>query len=269
MTPLVPLLLLSTALHAADNSSGAWGPDYKDRINEVYNLVRLSSVYSGRGDMAESPMWFPKQTGRDSAGNPIYGALPPVFDGAGALAFAPNLGLNKGNPKPVVVATNQLPEIAHSVDEVAFVFAHEFAHLELGHPQKLDAKIKALFNAWADTKSDPAYWNDTPSSQVQADFRAARAPGGRTNAEELAAFQSGLEDAADLRGRELMKTAGFNEQGAPDLLKHAHEWMNARLSAAQLAALNRQVLDHRPPDQRAKSMAEENAGMCLAQGPCR
>jgi hypothetical protein len=268
MTPLVPLLALASLLHAGDNSSGAWGIDYKERINEVYNKVRLSSVYSGRGDMADQPMWFPKQTGRDSAGNPVYGQMPGVFDGAGALAFAPHIGLNDKGDKPLVVATNQLPEIAHSVDEVAFVMAHEFAHLEKGHPQKLDAKIKELFNKWSDAK-DPDYWNNTPSAQVQKEFREAKGASGRTNAEELAAFQSQMEDEADLRGRELMKTAGFNEDGAPKLLQHANEWMSARLNAQQLAALKKQVQDHRPPDQRAKTMADENAGMCLNEGPCK
>ena len=268
MTPLVPLLALAASLaHAGDNHSGAWGIDYRERINEVYNKVRLSSVYSGRGSMAEQPMWFPKQTGRDSAGNPTYGRIPGVFEGAGALAFAPQIGLNKGNDKPLVVATDQLPEIAHSPDEAAFVMAHEFAHLEKDHPKKLDAKIKELFDKWADTK-DADYWN-TPSEQVQKDFRAGKSASGRTNADELAAFQSAMEDEADLRGRELMKAAGFNEDGAPRLLQHANEWMGARLNAQQLAALKKQVQDHRPPDQRAKTMADENAQMCLSEGPCK
>lgn len=268
MTPLVPLLALASLLQAADNHSGAWGPDYRDRMSEVYNLVRLSSTYNLRDQMSPQPMWFPKVVGRDSAGDPKYGTVPPAFDGAGALAFAPHIGLNKNGDKPIVAATDQMGELAHSLDEVAFVFAHELAHLEKGHPQKLDAKIKELFNKWSDTK-DPDYWNDTPSAQVQKDFRSAKGPGGRTNAEELAAFQSAMEDEADLRGRELMKAAGFKEQGAVDLLQHAHEWMNARLTAAQVAALNKQVQDHRPPDQRAKSMAEENAQMCLSEGPCK
>lgn len=269
MTPLVPLLALTASLlHAGDNASGAWNIDYKERINEVYNKVRLSSVYTLRGSMAEQPMWFPKQTGRDSAGNPTYGQMPGAFDGAGALAFAPHIGLNDKGDKPLVVATNQLPEIAHSADEVAFVMAHEFAHLEKGHPQKLDEKIKQLFDKWSDTK-DADYWSNTPSAQVQNEFRAGKSASGKTNAEELAAFQSAMEDEADQRGRELMKTAGFNEEGAPKLLQHANEWMNARLNAQQLAALKKQVQDHRPPDQRAKTMADENAAMCLNEGPCK
>lgn len=264
MTPLIPILTLISVLHAADNSSGAWGIDYKERINEVFNRVRLSSTYSGRDALGEQPMWFPKVVGRDSANNAVYGPLPSAFDGAGALAFAPNIGLNKDNSKPIVVATNQLPEIAHSVDEAAFVMAHEMAHLEKGHPGKLDLKIKMLFTAWSNGIDSADYWNNTPSAKVQQDFRSAKVNGGQTNAEVLAAFQSAMEDEADLRGRELMKAAGFKEEGAPKLLEHAAEWMKARLSAQQLAALNRQILDHRPPEARAKSMKEENAGMCLA-----
>jgi len=186
----------------------------------------------------------------------------------GALAFEAHIGLNKDGDKPIVVATNQLGDIAHSIDEVAFVFAHEFAHLELGHPKKLNDQISKLFDEWSKTK-DPDYWNTLKPGQANKEFRAARSPRSKTYQEELASFQSAMEDQADLRGRELMKTAGFKEEGAVAPLQHAHEYMQARLTAAQLAEISKQVQDHRPPAERAKGMAEENAQMCLKDGPCQ
>lgn len=268
MTPLVPLLALVSCLQAADNSSGPWGIDFRERMNEAYNKVRLSSTYSGRDSLGETPMWFPKVVSRDSAGNAVFGEIPAVFDGAGALAFEAHIGLNKDGNKPLVAATNQLGEIAHSIDEVAFVFAHEMAHLEKGHPKKLADQIGKLFEEWSNTK-DPDYWSNLQPGQANKDFRAAKSPRGKTYQEELAAFQSAMEDEADMRGRELMKTAGFKEEGAVALLQHAHEYVNARLTDAQKADLAKQVQDHRPPDQRAHTMAEENAQACLNEGPCK
>jgi|GEM_PF-4104219 len=269
MLPLFPLLLAAVLVRADDNVCPGWGPDAPQELNAVYNRIRRNTTYDQRDAMNETPVWFPlPQTtkGRDGrvavkrnmGGDVSYQPLPAVFDGAGALAFAPNLSLNKGNPKPVVVATTQLFEIAHSADEAAFVFAHEFAHLELGHPQLLDAEIKRQFDEWSKTKPDD-YWTSPAGKHAAEDFR-------KDKADALAQFQRPLEDAADSRGRELMQAAGYDPRAAASLLAHASQWMQARLGDAAFAAMAGGTLDHRMPMDRAKTMAEQTAGQSLPDG---
>jgi hypothetical protein len=270
MSPLIPLLLtLSGFTRAADNVCPGWGPEAPQELNAVYNRIRLTTTYDRRDAMREEPVWFPQartatdakgkvSVQRDMSGGVVYAPLPSVFDGAGALAFAPNLSLNKGNPKPVVVATIQLFEIAHNADEAAFVFAHEFAHLELGHPQLLDAEISRQFDAWSKAKSDD-YWATAKPGQGAEDFRKDRG-------DALARFQQPLEDQADARGRELMQAAGFDPNGAATLLAHAAQWQRARVGDAAYAAMSKQTLDHRLPMDRAKAMAEQTARQSLPDG---
>jgi hypothetical protein len=266
MLALLPLLLAAGLARAADDVCPGWGPDAAQELNAAYDRVRLTTTYGPRDAMAARPVWFPQprttagkdgrvSVVRDMSGGVSYAPLPAVFDGAGALAFAPNLSLNKGNPKPVVVATTQLFEIAHTVDEAAFVFAHEFAHLELGHPQLLDAEIARQFDAWSKTKDDD-YWTAAKPGQAAADFR-------RERGDALALFQQPLEDQADARGRELMRAAGYDPKAAASLLVHAAQWQAARSGGAVAAAAAGRALDHRAPLDRAKTMAEQNAGQSL------
>jgi hypothetical protein len=269
MLPLIPLLFAAVFVRADDNVCPGWGPEAPLQLDAVYNRIRLTTTYGQRDAMNETPVWFPlpqttKGPGgrvvvkRNMGGDVAYQPLPAVFDGAGALAFAPNLSLNKGNPKPVVVATNQLFEIAHNEAEAAFVFAHEFAHLELGHPQLLDQEISRQFDAWSKTKPDD-YWSSPAAQHAAADFRKDRA-------DALARFQQPLEDAADARGRELMQAAGFDPSAAASLLAHASQWMRARMGDAAFAAMAGGTLDHRMPMDRAKTMAEATAGQSLPDG---
>lgn len=247
MRALVVAALLSLALPAlaqekpatATPHSPGWGQDYMEQLKEVFHAVKINSTYGQRD--ATNMVFFPQEL-KGPDGKPILGAgglpklgpIPAQFQGAGALAFGPDLGLNKGNPKPVVVVTNEIFTLCHGRDELAFVLAHEFAHLEKEHPKKVIANIEKEFSAWFD-KLDP-------EEQMQQGL-AQRFQ--RENKAKLDAFQKPLEDEADARGLELMEKAGFARTAAPAMMLHAQDmvwamgWSNGGNHATPVARANK------------------------------
>lgn len=240
-----PLMALEQPGTDAPHSPG-WKSDYKEQLQDVYDAVLRTSKYGLKGQTKMA--YFPQPAkGPDGAflkntdGSPKMGKIPPQFVGAGALAFAPNLGLNKGNNNPIVAVTEEIFTLCHDKDEIGFVLSHELAHLELDHPKKLVENIEKTMNDWWATK-EPAI-NDWTSQMIQTEFQ-------KDNKDKLAAFQKPLEDAADERGLILMKEAGFKETAAPKMMLHAQDmvwvmkWENGK--------------DHATPKERAGKMTAKN-----------
>lgn len=219
--------------------SPGWGQDYKEKLQDAYDRVRTNSTYAQRD--ATNMVFFPQPMkgpdGKpimDAGGTPRLAPIPAQFQGAGALAFGPNLGLNKNNPKPVVVVTNEIFTICHDQDEMAFVLAHEMAHLEMEHPKKVIANIEKEFSAWYDTLDPEAQAQQGLAQRFQKENKA-----------KLDTFQKPLEDAADARGLELMEKAGFKRTAAPAMMLHAQDmvwvmgWSNGGNHATPVARANK------------------------------
>lgn len=232
--------------------SPAWGADHMDQLREAFKAVLHASRYplKDKTELVFFPQALKDAKGKalkNADGSPRLGPIPALFVGAGAMAFAPDLGLNKGNPKAVVAATVELFTMCHDNDELGFVLSHELAHLELGHHKKLFDNMEKVFAAWY--PSLPGSFTDKASpAQLREEFRKAKAG-------ELAGFQRSLEDEADARGLELMKQAGFQERAASRAMLHIQD-MAWALDWGHDAA-------HPTELERAKGLREKVEGMSL------
>lgn len=261
MKTILPFLALAAALipplAAADEPgtrtpmSPGWGVDFRGKLDEAFFDIKGASGYGTNTTMA----YFP-QPKKDAEGKYVKnmdgslkdGDIPPQFKGVGAAAFAPNLGMNKGNNNAVLMATVELFSICHDQDELAFVMAHEMAHLVLGHPKAVADNNVKVFEKWYDEQAAKDFnFESVPSKDKLARFQQEK--GG-----ELAAFQRPFEEAADLKGREIVgqfnKSLGrvkYKQKGSSMML-HAKDffWVLGLKEGP----------DHPPIMSRAKQMKE-------------
>lgn len=104
--------------------------------------------------------------------------------------------------------TTGLLQLNLTRDELAFVAAHEFAHIELGHYQaKLDEVSKYYLVAAIFILLSQGYYNPLNDPFFVTVARLG-----------LAAYSREQEAAADVRGVQLMNSAGFDPRTAVSLL---------------------------------------------------
>jgi Zn-dependent protease with chaperone function len=212
---------------SVDPHTPDWGPIFVERLFNVFERVQYRSTYPQR--QATVLEYFPRE-GQTQ--------VPREFLGAGAIAFSPRYGLNRSE-RPVIVATNEVFRMARDEDELAFVVAHEFAHLELGHHERIKAGTGALFDRWYDRLSE----EEKGRPGLAARFRAE-------NLAALDALQQPMEDEADERALPLMHAAGYRRSRAPSAMLHAQDltWAMGWTPGG----------DHAPPVQRAENLRRLN-----------
>lgn len=212
MGKTLPILALAAALFpapvAADEPgtrtpmSPGWGIDYREKLDEAFNDIKSAAGYGPNTNLAYFPQPKKDAEGRfvkNMDGSLQEAEIPPQFRGVGAAAFAPNIGMNKGNNNAVIMATRELFSICHDPDELAFVLAHELAHLVLNHPKLVADNNAKVFGAWYDEQAGKDF------SFADLDTKTKLARFQKDKGAELAAFQYPFEEAADLKGREIVE----------------------------------------------------------------
>ena len=261
---VLAVVLFPTFAAAADGPgtrtpmSPGWGNDFRERLNEAFVDIKGASGYATNTNFA----YFP-QPQKDAEGKFVKnmdgsfkdGEIPPQFRGVGAAAFAPNIGMNKGNNNAVIMATVELFSICHDQDELAFVMAHEMAHLVLNHPKLVADNNAKVFEAWYDEQSRKDF------SFAHLDTKTKPARFQKDKGADLAAFQFPFEEAADLKGREIVEQ--FNR--SLGRLKYKAKGSSMMLHAKDFFWVMdlKEAADHPPIMTRAKKFKEMDLNQSL------
>lgn len=219
----------------AEPHSPAWGDDYKEVLDRTFQKILTTSGYDD-----------PESLRRDGRAPTrlVYG--DPEFTTLGTRGARDTF-----NPKDYaeVLYGDRLFEISHSVDELAFVLAHEITHLCLKHPEKKTAYIRNMYAHWLTTQphrvlSFKDYW-----------LRAHLLDPEPVPA--LLELMKAQEREADEEGLRLAQRAGYDPKAAVALTLHAEDvdW-----------ALGRELpQDHDSPAERAARLKKIERQISNAQ----
>lgn len=237
--PSVPAVVMAASLalavpvRAAEGPrSGAWGPDYKARIQGMFKKILDASGY-------DAPAWLKKDGRRPT--RLILEEKARFVEKAPALCLPAKWAPNTQDHALVIVSFGMLEALDQ--DQFAFIVAHEVSHLTGEHAKRIyDSRMK-LFEAWHKEKAESLA--RVPPRDVLARFQ-------RENSAEISAQARGLEREADSDGLNLVQTAGFDREHASTALKRTYGWLLA------LGIAGGEGAGHDPLLERAKAMSDAN-----------
>ncbi|MBI2069281.1 MAG: M48 family metalloprotease [Elusimicrobia bacterium] len=239
--------LTATVARAIENPGASlpacadWGDSFGDVLAEVFEQVKDRSGY---GIAFRNRLRLDYLPDEEYASWPGSGSSP-------ALAVYVNSPHNASH-RPRIRIGRALKRIACSRDEIAFVIAHEMAHL--GDRQDRFYRFQlGRFWRWFrreyrdHRERDPAAYERLREAMLR---------------ERGEVFTKCLERAADLRGREIMERADFNRDAAPAFFEHMEDWIEA-------LGLGHEDETHGSLEERIEQVEEEEPEWPRALRPCR
>ncbi len=139
-------------------------------------------------------------------------------------------------------------------DQLAFILAHEMAHLALRHPEQMEENKRRLFDPWYEANAARAS-GMTPAQVAEAFIRDA--------APRLAELQKPLEKEADADGLNLTEAAGYDRSQAARALQRAQDWLWAQGESGK------EDKTHDPLEARAKRLQDWDRAMGKAEESAR
>ncbi len=200
------LLLLSFGLARASDS-----PPPSRAIETVARRLLAASKYPGRADV-RLHYYAPGLIGFDVDGKPTTG-VPTHLKDVSARVYAPRSGRNTLDTA-AIVWTPRFYSYARTVDEAAFIMAHEIAHLELGHHRRYHEAFCKMYRQWK-KKAVPCV-DDAPDFERFSEEMAAPR-------ERLKLLARASEYEADARAVRMVTDAGYDARVYAVLFKRADE----------------------------------------------
>lgn len=231
-------------------SSRSWGPDYKEKVQKVFDTLLL---HSGYDNGIEKPEFKYEHCadGKRAKTQLIYAEQFHTIEGSPAVAVPACVSPNEKNYS-IVAAGYSLLEFLHNEHELAFIFGHEIAHLSEDHGgEKVKLRMK-LFDEWYTA-------NEAKVSALSAEEMFKRFSENKKIKKELEDHEKGLERRADANGMNLMNISGYDPKQAEVSLKRAQDWLWA-------IGHNTPDLVHDPIWVRAKQLQDWQTGPKLKAG---
>jgi Zn-dependent protease with chaperone function len=206
----------SSAPATSSSQSPNWGPDYKRKVQAIFDKLLKASDYDSREALARD---------RRDPTQLVYWEKDRLMEGSPLVALAAKTGPNPRNNAIVIVTYGAL-EIGGE-DHLAFMMAHEISHLLHEHPQKLARLQLDALDAW--TQANAARVAGMSPEEEAALFE-------RETQAELGEKNKPFEREADQGGIVLMAKADYDPGKAGDALNNASDWLAAlKLPAADPA----------------------------------
>ena len=190
--PLLALLLLFSFARAEDAL-----PSVQTVANATRKLL-AASKYPGRADV-RLYYYAPGIKGVDLDGTPVVG-IPHHLRNASAATSAPRTGKNT-QATAAIYWTPRFYLYAKTLDQAAFIMAHEVAHLELDHTRRYSEAFCAMYREWK-KKKVPCVDDPPDFKKFAKDMAAPR--------ERLKLLGRSMEYEADQRAMRLATDAGFD-----------------------------------------------------------
>jgi hypothetical protein len=215
-------------------ASPGWTPAYRQQVKTIFDKLLKTSGY----DLPDAL----RKDGRDKT-ELIYWEKDRLMEGSPLVALAAKTGPNPKNNAIVIVTYGAL-EICDE-DHLAFMTAHEIAHLVHGHPQKLVKIQKEIFDRW---------YADNTARVNAMDPKDAVAAFAKEKETELGDRNKPFEREADTDGLVLMANAGYDAGKGADALNRANDWL-------AVLKMDRPDTAHDPLAVRAAELQKEAAQM--------
>lgn len=254
-----PLILVLAALAVAQGKPGMvtepgtnaprsvdWGPDYKKRVQDVFDKLLMASGYDNKLDeYAHCP------DGKRGKTQLIYTEQFHTIEGSPAVAVPACVPPNEKNFS-IVAAGYALLEFVHNEHELAFILGHEISHLAEDHGGEKVRKRMEFFDAWYAS-------NEKEVSSLPAEEVVKRFSENEKIKADLEAHERSLERRADANGLNLMTIGRYDRNQASVSLQRAQDWLWA---VGQTAP----DLAHDPLWVRSKQLHEWQTGSKLKAG---
>ncbi|MDX6769154.1 MAG: M48 family metalloprotease [Elusimicrobiota bacterium] len=192
MGPL-PLLWLAVSLAGAEEPPALT----VKATQEVARRLLAASRYRGEVRLR---YYAPGVRSEDFDGAPVVG-VPKHLLNASAGSIAPRLDKNPLD-SAVIYWTPRFYAYAKTLDEVAFIMAHEVAHLELEHGPRYVEAYCAMYRAWKKKKAAPCVMDPPDYKRFASEMAAPR--------ERLKLLARASEYEADQRAMRLASAAGYD-----------------------------------------------------------
>lgn len=192
-----------------------WSPAYRKEVKEIFTTLLEKSKYDDPKTLAKEREADPKTPPRGPT-ELIYWEKDRLMEGSPMVALAARTGPNTKDHAIVVVTYGAL-EIGDK-DHVAFMMAHEIAHLLNHHPQQFAAIQAEVFEQWYSANGVRVAMM-SPKDAVEAFSKEKNG--------ELGERNRPFERQADKDGLDLMAKAGYDAGKAGDSMDRAQDWLAA------------------------------------------
>lgn len=190
---MAPLALLLVSLAGASDA-----PPSVQAVAEVARKLLKASTYPGKADV-RLRYYAPGLKGEDVDGKPVEG-IPEHLKYASAGTMTPKVSKNTLDTA-VIYWTPRFYLYAKTIDQAAFIMAHEVAHLELDHSQQYMKAFCAMYREWK-KKDVPCVENPPDYKRFAREMAAPR--------ERLKLLARASEYEADQRAMRLVTDAGYD-----------------------------------------------------------